>query len=46
MLFILLVATNFGHFNYHQTNATQNLQRQVTCSVHVTSRFKCCVALV
>jgi hypothetical protein len=34
MLSVTLVATSFGHFDHHQANATQNLKRLVTCSVH------------
>jgi len=34
MLFILLVATSFSHSDHLQANATQNLKRLVTCSVH------------
>jgi len=33
-VFIPLVATSFVHFDHPQTNATQNLKRLVTCSVH------------
>jgi hypothetical protein len=34
MLFIPLALTSFGHFDQPQANATQNLKRLATCSVH------------
>jgi len=31
-IFIALVAASCDHYNYHQSNAIQNLKRLVTCS--------------
>jgi hypothetical protein len=34
IVFYTLVATSFGCFDRHQANATYNLKRLFTCSVH------------
>ena len=32
-MFIVLLATSFGHYDHHNTNAIQDLKRLATCSV-------------
>jgi len=36
---IILVATSFGLYDYHQANATQNLKRLVICSALSTKLY-------
>jgi hypothetical protein len=33
-VFNALVATSFGHYGHHQTNAIQNFKKAVTCGAH------------